>query len=50
MTTATPSLPSLPRRRVKPLKHWQDRLAQGLLLGTCVVLGIFLLAPLAMIG
>src|SRR5437660_1619247 len=49
MTTAAPSLPSLPRRRVKPLKHWQDRLAQGLLLGTCVVLGIFLLAPLAMI-
>ena len=49
MTTAVPSLPSLPRRRVKPLAHWQDRLAQGLLLATCAVLTLFLLAPLAMI-
>src|SRR6266487_6318847 len=49
MTTVIAPLPSLPRRRVKPLAHWQDRLAQGLLLGTCAVLVIFLLAPLAMI-
>ncbi len=49
MTTVIAPPASLPRRRVKPLKHWQDRLAQGLLLGTCAVLGIFLLAPLAMI-
>src|SRR6184192_95871 len=49
MTTAVPSLPSLPRRRVKPLAHWQDRLAQGLLLASCAVLTVFLLAPLAMI-
>ncbi len=49
MTTVVAPPPSLPRRRVKPLAHWQDRLAQGLLLGTCAVLVIFLLAPLAMI-
>ena len=47
-TVATP-LPALSGRRVKPLKHWQDWLAQGLLLGACAVLCVFLLAPLAMI-
>src|SRR5438105_2347093 len=49
MTTAAPPLPSLPRARVKPLAHWEDRLAQGLLLTSCAVLTVFLLAPLAMI-
>jgi iron(III) transport system permease protein len=49
MTTAAPPLPSLPRGRVKPLAHWEDRLAQGLLLASCAVLAVFLLAPLAMI-
>ncbi len=32
--------------RVKPRAHWQDRLAQGLLLGVCAFLVVFLLAPL----
>ena len=49
MTTAAPPLPSLPRARAKPLAHWEDRLAQGLLLTSCAVLAVFLLAPLAMI-
>jgi iron(III) transport system permease protein len=49
MATIATSPPSLPRGRVKPLAHWQDRLAQGLLLAACTVLAVFLLAPLAMI-
>jgi iron(III) transport system permease protein len=49
VTTAATSLPALAGRRVKPLKHWQDWLAQALLLGACTVLCVFLLAPLAMI-
>ncbi|HEV2686686.1 MAG TPA: putative 2-aminoethylphosphonate ABC transporter permease subunit, partial [Actinomycetota bacterium] len=49
MATVATSLPSLARRRVKPLAHWQDRLAQGLLLAACGMLTLLLLAPLAMI-
>ena len=49
MTTAAAPLPSLRHGRVKPLAHWQDRLAQGLLLGVCAAMTVFLLAPLAMI-
>ena len=49
MATVAISLPRLPRRRVKPLAHWQDRLAQGLLLTASIVLSVFLLAPLALI-
>src|SRR6266478_2923355 len=49
MTTAAAPLPSLPRGRVKPLASWEDRLAQGLLLVSCALLTVFLLAPLAMI-
>ncbi len=49
MTTAAPPLPPLPRGRIKLLAHWEDRLAQGLLLASCAVLVVFLLAPLAMI-
>ena len=49
MATIATSLPSFPRRRVKPLAHWQDRLAQGLLLAVCAMLADFLLAPLAII-
>src|ERR1700694_1465547 len=49
MTTAAAPLPSLPRGRIKPLANWEDRLAQGLLLASCAVLVVFLLAPLAMI-
>src|SRR5215813_9999627 len=45
MATVATSLPALSRRRVKPLKHWQDWLAQGLLLGACAVLSVVLLAP-----
>src|SRR6266536_297777 len=49
MTTVAAPVPSLPRGRVRPLAHWEDRLAQGLLLASCAVLAVFLLAPLAMI-
>jgi iron(III) transport system permease protein len=49
MTTAAAPVPSLPRRRIKPLANWEDRLAQALLLASCAVLAVFLLAPLAMI-
>ena len=33
----------------KPRAHWQDRLAQALLIGVCLFLVLFLLAPLFMI-
>src|ERR1700682_5925965 len=35
--------------KVKPLADWHDRLAQGLLIGVCLFLVVFLLAPLFMI-
>ena len=35
--------------RVKPVAHWHDRLALGLLLLVCAILVVFLLAPLFMI-
>ncbi len=35
--------------RIVPQVHWQERLAQGLLLLSCVVLAVFLLGPLAAI-
>jgi len=35
--------------KVKPIAHWHDRLAQGLLIGVCAFLVLFLLAPLFMI-
>ncbi len=49
MSTAAPAatLPMLPR--VVPQVHWQERLAQGLLLLCCVALALFLLGPLAAI-
>ena len=40
---------ALPRVRVTPRTHWQDRLAQVLLLGCCVALALFLIGPLAAI-
>jgi iron(III) transport system permease protein len=41
---------ALPRVRVAPAAHhWQDRLAQVLLLACCVALALFLLGPLAAI-
>jgi iron(III) transport system permease protein len=49
VATIATSLPAPAHRRVKPLAHWQDRLAQGLLLTAAIVLTVFLLAPLAMI-
>ena len=47
VTTVVAPLPS--RGRVKPLANWEDRLAQGLLLASCALLAVFLVAPLAMI-
>jgi iron(III) transport system permease protein len=50
MSTATSNpfaLTAAPK--VKPIAHWHDRLAQGLLIGVCAFLVIFLLAPLFMI-
>ena len=50
MSTATShpfALTAAPK--VKPIAHWHDRLAQGLLIGVCAFLVLFLLAPLFMI-
>jgi iron(III) transport system permease protein len=50
MSTATSNpfaLTAAPK--VKPIAHWHDRLAQGLLIGVCAFLVLFLLAPLFMI-
>lgn len=49
MSTLASSLPPLPSGRVKILARWERRLAQALLLASCLVLTVFLLAPLAMI-
>ncbi len=46
-TADATALASAPR--VKPAAHWQDRLAQGLLVLICAILVVFLLAPLFMI-
>jgi iron(III) transport system permease protein len=48
-TAAVDSLAQARAPKVKPIAHWQDRLAQGLLLGVCAFLVVFLLAPLFMI-
>ncbi|HKE39141.1 MAG TPA: putative 2-aminoethylphosphonate ABC transporter permease subunit [Casimicrobiaceae bacterium] len=50
MTTATVDALGLPTRgRVKQIAHWQDHLAQAMLLAVCLALVLFLLAPLFMI-
>ena len=50
MAAAAASLPlPPPAATVKPLVHWQDRLAQGLLVVCCAALALFLLGPLFMI-
>jgi len=50
MSTPAASLPLPPAgTAVKPLLHWQDRLAQGLLVVCCAALALFLLGPLFMI-
>lgn len=50
MTTPAASLPlpAVPRGR-RQTTHWQDRIAQGLLLLCCAALAVFLLGPLFMI-
>ncbi len=48
-TAAAAAGPLAALPRVKPLAHWQDRIAQGLLLAVCLFLVVFLLAPLAML-
>src|SRR6266536_1890350 len=50
MTTPAASLPLPPVQRARNQSiHWQDRLAQGLLLACCAALALFLLGPLLMI-
>lgn len=49
MSTPAAALPRAGVPAVKPLVHWHDRLAQGLLLVCCLGLVAFLLAPLAAI-
>jgi iron(III) transport system permease protein len=48
-TVTVDSLAPASAPKVKPIAHWQDHLAQGLLLGVCAFLVVFLLAPLFMI-
>jgi iron(III) transport system permease protein len=48
-TAAANPLALGPAPQAKPLAHWDDRLAQGLLLGVCAFLVVFLLAPLFML-
>src|SRR5262245_54915662 len=50
MATAAPSLVTPPTgRSVRPIVHWQDRVAQLMLVGCCAALALFLLGPLFMI-
>jgi len=50
MSTPAVSLPLPPAgATVKPRVHWQDRLAQALLVACCAALALFLLGPLMMI-
>lgn len=49
MATPAVALPSAAVAAVKPQVHWQDRLAQVLLLAGCCALALFLLAPLGAI-
>jgi iron(III) transport system permease protein len=48
MSAASLAVPSVPRVQ-RQATHWQDRIAQGLLLLCCAALALFLLAPLFMI-
>src|SRR5205809_1993363 len=48
MATAAATLPP-PLPAVRRVHHWQERLAQGLLVACCVALILFLFAPLFMI-
>jgi len=50
MATAAATLRAPPAGgSVRPIVHWQDRLAQLLLVGCCLALALFLLGPLFMI-
>jgi iron(III) transport system permease protein len=49
VATPAAALPPVVLPAVKPQVHWQDRLAQGLLLLGCAALALFLLAPLGAI-
>jgi iron(III) transport system permease protein len=50
MATAAATITVPPAgRSVRPIVHWQDRLAQLLLVGCCAALALFLLGPLFMI-
>ena len=49
MASTAGALLGRPAPVVSPYVHWQDRLAQGLLLVCCMALCVFLLAPLATI-
>jgi iron(III) transport system permease protein len=49
VSIVAPALPPLPRGRVKARIHAERWLAHGLLLASCAILAVFLLAPLAMI-
>src|SRR5580765_6807543 len=50
MATAAATLRAPPAGgSVRPIVHWQDRLAQLLLVGCCAALALFLLGPLFMI-
>src|SRR5205823_13866472 len=48
MATAAATLPP-PLPAIRRVHHWQERLAQGLLVACCVALAVFLFAPLFMI-
>src|SRR5206468_12750967 len=48
MATTAATLPS-PQPAVRRVHHWQERLAQGLLIACCAALALFLFAPLFMI-
>jgi iron(III) transport system permease protein len=48
MATAAATLPG-PLPAVRRVHHWQERVAQGLLVGCCIALALFLFAPLFMI-
>jgi iron(III) transport system permease protein len=49
MATAAAALSPPPLPAVRRVHHWQERLAQGLLVGCAVALALFLFAPLFMI-
>ncbi len=49
MSAAAIALPTAMAAPVRAQVHWQDRLAQGLLLAGCCALALFLLAPLGAI-